>query len=108
MDDVIGASIATPRLTGRVLSVFGLLALTLAAIGMYGVLSYVVSQRRQELGIRLAIGAGRSRVLRMVLSSGLLLAIAGLAAGLAVAALVLPVCPGCYMVSSRSIRRRSS
>jgi len=94
MDDVIGTSIATPRLTGRVLSVFGLLALTLAAIGMYGVLSYVVSQRRQELGIRLAIGAGRSRVLRMVLSSGLLLAIEGLAAGLAVAALVLPSLSG--------------
>ncbi len=94
MDDVVGTSIATPRLTGRVLSIFGVLALALAAIGMYGVLSYVVSQRRQELGIRLAIGASRRRVLGMVLSGGLLLAVAGLAVGLAVAALVLPALSG--------------
>jgi predicted permease len=91
MDDVVGTSIATPRLTSGVLSVFGVLALLLAAIGIYGVLSYVVSQRRQELGIRLAIGAGRQRVLGMVLSSGLTLAAAGIALGLGVAALVLPI-----------------
>ena len=61
---------------------------------MYGVLSYIVSQRRQEFGIRLAIGAARSRVLRMVLSSGLVLAVVGLASGLVVAALVLPFLSG--------------
>jgi putative ABC transport system permease protein len=94
MDDVIGTSIATPKLTGRVLSIVGLLALTLAAIGMYGVLSYVVSQRRQEFGIRLAIGAGRRRVLGMVLSNGIVLAVLGLGAGLAVAAVVLPFLSG--------------
>ena len=91
MDDVVATSIATPRLTSGVLSVFGVLALLLAAIGIYGVLSYVVSQRRQELGIRLAIGAGRQRVLGMVLSNGLSLAAAGVALGLAGAALVLPI-----------------
>jgi putative ABC transport system permease protein len=91
MDDVVATSIATPRLTSGVLSVFGILALLLAAIGIYGVLSYVVSQRRQELGIRLAIGAGRSRVLGMVLSGGLTLAAAGVALGLAAAALILPI-----------------
>jgi putative ABC transport system permease protein len=73
------------------LSVFGLLALILAAVGIYGVLSYIVSQRRHELGIRLAIGAGRARVLGMVLSSGLSLAAAGVLLGLGAAALVLPI-----------------
>jgi putative ABC transport system permease protein len=91
MDDVVATSIATPRLTSGVLSVFGVLALLLAAIGIYGVLSYVVSQRRQELGIRLAMGAGRRRVLGMVLSNGLLLAGIGVGVGLAIAALVLPI-----------------
>jgi predicted permease len=90
MEEIVGTSIATPRLTGRVLAVFGALALLLASVGIYGVLSYVVSQRRQELGIRLAMGAGRMRVLGMVLRSGLTLAAAGLAAGLGLAALALP------------------
>jgi putative ABC transport system permease protein len=91
MDDVVSTSIATPKLTSGVLSVFGLLALLLAAVGIYGVQSYIVSQRRQELGIRLAIGAGRGRVLGMVLSNGLSLAAAGVLLGLGAAAVVLPI-----------------
>jgi putative ABC transport system permease protein len=67
------------------LSIFAILALSLSAIGIYGVLSYVVSRRTREIGIRVAIGAGRGRVLRMVLGNGVSLALIGIAAGLVLA-----------------------
>ena len=88
MDDVISGSLRQPRMLMQLFGGFAGLALLLAAIGTYGVLSYLVTQRRREIGIRMALGAGRETVLRSVMAHGLTLAFIGLAAGLA-AALVL-------------------
>jgi putative ABC transport system permease protein len=87
MQDVVDASTATPRLTGTLLASFAGVALALAAMGIYGLLSYVVAQRRRELGIRMAIGAGRGRVARLVVNQGLFYAGVGAAAGVVVAAI---------------------
>ena len=81
MTDVVAASMATPRLTGSLLTVFGGLALVLAAIGVSGVLSYLVSRRRREIGIRMALGASRAGVLGLVVRRGLVTAGWGVAAG---------------------------
>ncbi|CAN5669053.1 ABC transporter permease [soil metagenome] len=83
MDDVMHASIARPRFITLLLGIFAAVALVLAAVGTYGVMAYSVAQRRQEIGIRMALGAQRSAVQRMVLIQGLGVALLGLLIGVA-------------------------
>jgi putative ABC transport system permease protein len=85
--DKISASVAQPRFAALVLIAFATLALALATTGLYGVLSYMVAQRRREIGVRAALGATRADLVRMVLREGLLVTIVGLAIGCAAAML---------------------
>ena len=86
MDEVTANALSQPRFTTLLLGLFAALALALAAIGIYGTVSLLVAERTQEMGIRLALGAGRGTILRLILGQGMLLAAAGLALGLAGAA----------------------
>ena len=85
MTDVVDASLATPRMTGALLAAFAGLALLLSGVGVAGVLSYLVSRRRREIGIRLALGASRANVLGLVVRRGVAYAASGVAAGSVVA-----------------------
>jgi ABC-type antimicrobial peptide transport system permease subunit len=83
MEGVFAESIRRPRLLAQLIGGFAGLALLLAAVGTYGLLSYMVAERRREIGIRLALGSDRSSVLAQVMKQGLVLTAIGVAAGLA-------------------------
>ncbi|HET7622584.1 MAG TPA: ABC transporter permease [Gemmatimonadaceae bacterium] len=85
MEQVVSDSVSQPRFYLFLLGGFAAVALLLAALGVYGVISYAVSQRTRELGIRIALGASEQRVVRLVLSAGFVLALTGVAAGLVAA-----------------------
>jgi putative ABC transport system permease protein len=85
MDTLLAESVAQPRLQTGLLSLFATLGLTLAAVGLYGVLAYAVTQRTQEIGIRLALGAQRSQVQSLVIRQGMKLALSGAGIGLVAA-----------------------
>ena len=74
-------AIAVPLIIMQVVATMGLLGLTLALIGLYALVAYSVARRTREIGIRMAIGAGKSEVLKMVLRQGLMLSIGGIAVG---------------------------
>ena len=90
MTALVADSIAEPRFLAQIVGVFGALAALLAALGVYGVLAYSVRQRTPEIGVRVALGAGRGEILRMVVSDGLQLAGIGVVAGGAIAWYVTP------------------
>ena len=81
MDELIARRLAQRRFSMLLLGLFGVLGLVIAAVGIYGVMAYVVAQRTREIGVRLALGATRARVVRMVLLDAALLVAIGLSAG---------------------------
>jgi predicted permease len=88
LEELVGEETSRPRFTGWLMSIFAAIALVLAVIGVYGVVSYSISRRTREIGLRMALGARRSEVLRMVVGRGMVLVICGILLGTA-AALVL-------------------
>jgi predicted permease len=85
MDQLLDQSVARPRFRATLLAACGALALVLASAGIYGVMSYTVSQRRREIGVRLALGASRVGIVGMMVRDGMRLAVAGVVFGLALA-----------------------
>ncbi|NIQ56887.1 MAG: hypothetical protein GWM92_06720, partial [Gemmatimonadetes bacterium] len=83
MEDVVAASFAGPRITTTLLGSFAVIALVLAAVGVYGVISYSVAGRTREIGVRMALGAERAAITRLVLVEGAWPVLAGVAVGLA-------------------------
>jgi predicted permease len=91
LESIVGGTVARPRLLATLLLLFGAMGLTLGALGIYGVLAYAVSQRRQEIGVRVALGAAPHSIIGLIVGQGMGLAVAGMVAGLAGAFVVTRV-----------------
>jgi ABC-type antimicrobial peptide transport system permease subunit len=94
MDEVIATALARPRFIMFLLAIFAGIALLLATVGIYGVMSYIVAQRRQEIGLRMALGAQIRHVLSSVLGHGMAMTAAGILIGLVGAAALTRVMAG--------------
>jgi predicted lysophospholipase L1 biosynthesis ABC-type transport system permease subunit len=82
LESVLGSAVARPRLLAWLLALFGAIGLTLGALGIFGVLAYAVNQRRQEIGVRVALGATPRSVLSLIVGRGMLLALGGVVTGI--------------------------
>lgn len=91
LNEVMESSMAPRRFSAELVAVFAVVALLLASVGIYGLLAYLVGQRTQEIGVRIALGAHRGDILKLVLSQGVLLAGAGVCVGLILAAVTAPM-----------------
>lgn len=87
LSELIAPKVLPWRLGATVFSIFGVLALTLAVVGLYGTMSYAVSERTHEIGVRIALGAQRADILRLVLRRGLIITAAGIMLGVVAALL---------------------
>jgi ABC-type antimicrobial peptide transport system permease subunit len=104
MAAVVSDSVSDRKLNVVLIGAFGVLALTLALTGLYGVMAYSVAQRSRELGVRMALGATRRSVLSMVMAEGIRLVLAGAAIGLVTALLLSTrLTPMLYDVESRDL-----
>ena len=86
LEQIISDSVAQPRFNTLLLTLFAGIAMTLAALGLYGLMTYAVSERTREIGIRMALGAEANRILRLVVGQGLMVVTVGVGIGLAGAA----------------------
>jgi putative ABC transport system permease protein len=91
MKQVIAKSIARPRFNTLLLSIFAGVALVLASVGLYGVMNYSATQRTHEVGIRMALGATRTDIMRLVVGNGMLLTLIGIGIGVAASLLLTRV-----------------
>jgi ABC-type antimicrobial peptide transport system permease subunit len=94
LEDYVSKSAAQHRFQALLLTCFASIALLLAAVGLYGLLSYMVAERTQEIGVRMALGAEKADVVRMIVRHGLTLTLTGLGAGLVASALITRLLSG--------------